>query len=266
VVEGEKEPDVSAPSAPEAPAAAAAEGAEEATPAEPPRPLPPTPLLLLPLSAAVSRLSSALSPPPVNPSAPKSSLVQPTSILLRTLVTFNEYLEAESYAAVTQHSYRGVGGGAAGYSHGWQDKGSVTGERKALEMVKGEVKGEIRALKGALCFLPYYLVDSRKGETCRLNLFCSSQALCSTDATLPVLRKLLPSPRNPVSPFACPFAACSSPSSVGCRYCCSRLSPSSRRCFPGCSAFSKCSPTVARCRRVRFFVARESTKRKIQPV
>ncbi|GAA5864601.1 hypothetical protein JCM8547_005595 [Rhodosporidiobolus lusitaniae] len=131
--------------------AAPSSGAEEGE-ENPSLPLPPTPLLLQPTLTTLSTLSTTLctstSIPHPSSSNP-SNLVQPQGTLLRSLVTFNEYLDSETYALSTVHSYRGQGGYWGGNS-GWQDKGSASGERKALQGVTGDFKAEIRALKGAL--------------------------------------------------------------------------------------------------------------------
>ncbi|GAA5985808.1 hypothetical protein JCM11641_006214 [Rhodosporidiobolus odoratus] len=122
-----------------------------------PRPEPLLDPLLDPLSSLASHLrsSSPAHPLPspshasshVHPASNPSNLVQPTGTLLRSLVTFNEYLEDERYRLGTVHGYRGsisagVGGGAGAGKDG--------SERDKWARMVGEVKGEVRALKGAL--------------------------------------------------------------------------------------------------------------------
>ncbi|GAA6006777.1 hypothetical protein JCM10207_009093 [Rhodosporidiobolus poonsookiae] len=126
-----------------------------ATAEEPPAPtpLPPPPALLEPLHSSLSSLltavQSASSPPPSSFSASSSNpsnLVQPTGMLLRSLVKFNETLDAETYAASTAHlsTYRGAYGASA--MGGTQ----ATGERRALVQVTADFKAEVRSFKGAL--------------------------------------------------------------------------------------------------------------------
>ncbi|GAA5908830.1 hypothetical protein JCM6882_005462 [Rhodosporidiobolus microsporus] len=117
-------------------------------------PLPPQPQILGPLTSSLSSLSASLRTPttPARSSHPSnpSNLVQPTGTLLRSLVTFNEYLESEAYAASTVHSYGG--GGYGGYRGGGVGLGGAgaSGERKALMQVVGDFKAEVRSVKGAL--------------------------------------------------------------------------------------------------------------------
>ncbi|GAA6040885.1 hypothetical protein JCM8097_003170 [Rhodosporidiobolus ruineniae] len=139
---------------------AASEGQPPAyTPEDPaasepaPRPLPPPPQLLAPVHSSLSSLSSTLrsASPSISSTTGHSSrnpsnLVQPTGTLLRALVTFNEYLESEGYAASTFHSYSGRGL----YSAGSMGGGQQEGERKKLQQATGDVKAEIRSIKGAL--------------------------------------------------------------------------------------------------------------------
>lgn len=118
-------------------------------------PLPPAPRILEPVKTSLTSLRAELASG--SPSASTSStgghmttnpsnLVQPQGMLMRSLVTLNEYLESESYAAATFHTYRPYGayGASAGSSS------TATGERKALQEVTHNFKAEIRSIKGAL--------------------------------------------------------------------------------------------------------------------
>ncbi|GAA5820416.1 hypothetical protein JCM11251_005616 [Rhodosporidiobolus azoricus] len=117
--------------------------------------LPPPPQVLAPLTTSLSSLNCTLrtSATPSRSSHPSnpSNLVQPTGTLLRSLVTFNEYLESEAYAASTVHSYGGAGayGGYRGGGVGLGGAGA-SGERKALMQVVSDFKAEVRSVKGAL--------------------------------------------------------------------------------------------------------------------
>ncbi|POY75146.1 hypothetical protein BMF94_1777 [Rhodotorula taiwanensis] len=121
-------------------------GAEDTSPS----PLPPPPRILEPVKTSLSSLRSSLvsASPSANPTtlANPSNLVQPQGMLMRSLVTLNEYLESESYAASTFHTYRPYGayGASAGSS------ATASGERKALQEVTHSFKAEIRSIKGAL--------------------------------------------------------------------------------------------------------------------
>ncbi|GAA5984071.1 hypothetical protein JCM10908_006036 [Rhodotorula pacifica] len=112
-------------------------------------PLPPPPQILQPVKASLTSLRAELvagSPSATTSTlANPSNLVQPQGMLMRSLVTLNEYLESESYAASTFHTYRPYGayGASAGSS-------TATGERKALQEVTHNFKAEIRSIKGAL--------------------------------------------------------------------------------------------------------------------
>ncbi|TNY24665.1 Peroxin Pex14/17-penicillium chrysogenum [Rhodotorula diobovata] len=130
----------------------------EADPAQAPEPtLPPTPQVLAPLRSSLSTLNTELkaasAPSASSSSSPHaggltnpSNLVQPQGMLMRSLVTLNEYLESETYAASTFHTYRPYG--AYGASSGGPT--TATGERKALQEVTHNFKADIRSLKGAL--------------------------------------------------------------------------------------------------------------------
>ncbi|GAA6051029.1 hypothetical protein JCM3770_005463 [Rhodotorula araucariae] len=123
--------------------------AADAEDAAPQPGLPPPPQLLAPVTSSLASLNaelkaatapSSFSTASTNP----SNLVQPQGTLMRSLVTLNEYLESETYAASTFHTYRPYGAyGASGTS-------TATGERKALQEVTHNFKADIRALKGAL--------------------------------------------------------------------------------------------------------------------
>ncbi|BGP16229.1 hypothetical protein JCM10213_007608 [Rhodosporidiobolus nylandii] len=117
-------------------------GAEAA--AVDPSSLPPAPQLLAPLLTPLQALSTALHSSSSTSHAAKnpSNLVQPQGTLLRSLVTFNEWLDAEGYAASTWHSYRGATAGPGGAGEG-------EGRRKMMSAV-GELKAEVRSVKGAL--------------------------------------------------------------------------------------------------------------------
>jgi hypothetical protein len=138
----------------------AAAGSEE-TPAS--SPLPPPPQLLAPLTSSISSLTRTLrtptTPTPTSHPSNPSNLVQPTGTLLRSLVTFNEYLESEAYAASTVHSYGGASayGGYRGGGVGLGGAGA-SGERKALMQVVGDFKAEVRSVKGAFRgpFFPFF--------------------------------------------------------------------------------------------------------------
>ncbi|GAA5870871.1 hypothetical protein JCM3774_001698 [Rhodotorula dairenensis] len=113
-------------------------------------PLPPPPRILEPVKASLTSLRAELvsgspSATASTLSTNPSNLVQPQGMLMRSLVTLNEYLESESYAAATFHTYRPYGayGSSAGSS-------TATGERKALQEVTHNFKAEIRSIKGAL--------------------------------------------------------------------------------------------------------------------
>ncbi|KWU47244.1 hypothetical protein RHOSPDRAFT_31389 [Rhodotorula sp. JG-1b] len=139
----------------------AADAQEETAPSEgqvephATEPLPPAPRILEPVKTSLTSLRAELASG--SPSASTSStgghmttnpsnLVQPQGMLMRSLVTLNEYLESESYAAATFHTYRPYGayGASAGSSS------TATGERKALQEVTHNFKAEIRSIKGAL--------------------------------------------------------------------------------------------------------------------
>ncbi|BGO99900.1 Peroxin Pex14/17-Penicillium chrysogenum [Rhodotorula toruloides ATCC 204091] len=132
----------------EAEAGEEAEGAaEQSTPS-----LPPPPQLLEPVKSSLSILRaevksaspSALSASSAHSSSNPSNLVQPQGTLMRSLVTFNEYLDSEIYSASTFHTYRPYG------AYRSSGTSTATGERKALQEVTHNFKAEIRSLKGAL--------------------------------------------------------------------------------------------------------------------
>lgn len=152
-----------------------ADGQEETSPSEgqvephaATEPLPPPPRILEPVKTSLTSLRAELAS--ASPSASTSSsghhttvnpsnLVQPQGMLMRSLVTLNEYLESESYAAATFHTYRPYGsyGASAGSST------SATGERKALQEVTHNFKAEIRSIKGAFSplSLPFFFLMFR---------------------------------------------------------------------------------------------------------
>lgn len=166
-------------------AAGEAEGsAEPATPS-----LPPPPQLLEPVKSFLSTLReevksaspSALSSSSAHSSSNPSNLVQPQGTLMRSLVTFNEYLDSEIYSASTFHTYRPYG------AYGSTGTSTATGERKALQEVTHNFKAEIRSLKGTKGSFAFH-------SACSSTHTCSHQAHCSTDGTLrsrePKLRPL----------------------------------------------------------------------------
>ncbi|BGP32349.1 hypothetical protein JCM10296v2_004130 [Rhodotorula toruloides] len=124
------------------------EGAAEQSPPT----LPPPPHVLDPVRTSLSTLHaevksaspSALSASSAHSSSNPSNLVQPQGTLMRSLVTFNEYLDSEIYSASTFHTYRPYG------AYGSSGTSTATGERKALQEVTHNFKAEIRSLKGAL--------------------------------------------------------------------------------------------------------------------
>ncbi|KPV74910.1 uncharacterized protein RHOBADRAFT_53836 [Rhodotorula graminis WP1] len=133
--------------------AAAAEGDTAAAAPEPT--LPPPPRILAPLTTSLASLYAELQAA-ATPSVPSttsphaggltnpSNLVQPQGMLMRSLVTLNEYLESETYSAQTFHTYRPYG------AYGAPGSSTATGERKALQEVTHNFKADIRSLKGAL--------------------------------------------------------------------------------------------------------------------
>lgn len=159
----------------------------EADPAQAPEPtLPPTPQVLAPLRSSLSTLNTELkaasAPSASSSSSPHaggltnpSNLVQPQGMLMRSLVTLNEYLESETYAASTFHTYRPYG--AYGASSGGPT--TATGERKALQEVTHNFKADIRSLKGAPASSRSSLVRKTLTGSC-----CLRQVHCSTGATL----------------------------------------------------------------------------------
>ena len=132
----------------------AAAGAEEDSAPAPEPTLPPPPRILEPLTTSLTSLNAELLAA-VAPSAPSttsphaggltnpSNLVQPQGMLMRSLVTLNEYLESETYSASTFHTYRPYG------AYGAPGSSTATGERKALQEVTHNFKADIRSLKGA---------------------------------------------------------------------------------------------------------------------
>lgn len=123
----------------------AEDAAEQSTPS-----LPPPPQLLEPVKSSLSTLRaevksaspSGLSASSAHSSSNPSNLVQPQGTLMRSLVTFNEYLDSEIYSASTFHTYRPYG------AYGSSGTSTATGERKALQEVTHNFKAEIRSLKG----------------------------------------------------------------------------------------------------------------------
>lgn len=129
----------------------AGEGAAGADPQ-----LPPPPQLLAPLHASLGALRTELqAASPTSPASTSahvstnpSNLVQPQGTLMRSLVTLNEYLESETYAASTFHTYRPYG------AYGSTGSSTATGERKALQESAHNFKAEIRSIKGACRLCP----------------------------------------------------------------------------------------------------------------
>ncbi|GAA5895318.1 hypothetical protein JCM8208_005975 [Rhodotorula glutinis] len=143
--EAEKEP---LPEKEEAAAGPNDEAAPEPTLPPPPRILEPVTTSLASLNAELRAAATPSIPSTTSPHAGgltnPSNLVQPQGMLMRSLVTLNEYLESETYSAQTFHTYRPYGAyGASGSS-------TATGERKALQEVTHNFKADIRSLKGAL--------------------------------------------------------------------------------------------------------------------
>ena len=105
--------------------------------------LPPPPQLLAPLQSSLSSLHSTLSTSSSSSSSTSksnpSNLVQPQGQLMRSFVTFNEYLEAE-LGSVNAANRTFSGYGTTG--------GSVSGERKVLSEATMGFKSEIRSIKG----------------------------------------------------------------------------------------------------------------------
>ncbi|GAA5833565.1 hypothetical protein JCM9279_001562 [Rhodotorula babjevae] len=134
---------------------AAEKGAEDEAAAAPEPTLPPPPRVLEPLTTSLATLNAELQAA-ASPSVPSttsphaggltnpSNLVQPQGMLMRSLVTLNEYLESETYSAATFHTYRPYG------AYGAPGSSTATGERKALQEVTHNFKADIRSLKGAL--------------------------------------------------------------------------------------------------------------------
>ncbi|GAA5836654.1 hypothetical protein JCM5353_000574 [Sporobolomyces roseus] len=103
--------------------------------------LPPPPQLLLPLQTSLSSLHATLSTSSSTSKSNPSNLVQPQGQLMRSFVTFNEYLESE-LSSVNAANRTLSGYGTTG--------GSVSGERKVLSEATMGFKSEIRSIKGAL--------------------------------------------------------------------------------------------------------------------
>ena len=104
--------------------------------------LPPPPQLLAPLQSSLSSLHSTLftsSPSSSTSKSNPSNLVQPQGQLMRSFVTFNEYLEAE-LGSVNAANRTFSGYGTTG--------GSLSGERKVLSEATMGFKSEIRSIKG----------------------------------------------------------------------------------------------------------------------
>jgi len=106
--------------------------------------LPPPPQLLAPLQSSLSSLHTNLSTSSSSSSSSTSksnpsNLVQPQGQLMRSFVTFNEYLEAE-LGSVNAANRTFSGYGTTG--------GSVSGERKVLSEATMGFKSEIRSIKG----------------------------------------------------------------------------------------------------------------------
>jgi len=116
--------------------------------------LPPAPELLQPLSSALRQLHTSIlvdfdtskSSPMFNSSNP-SNLVQPQGQLMRSFVTFNEYLESESHSISTTVSnpYRTYVSSTVTTT---ATTGGGGGERKALQEATQGFKAEIRSIKG----------------------------------------------------------------------------------------------------------------------
>ncbi|GAA5961445.1 hypothetical protein JCM21900_004011 [Sporobolomyces salmonicolor] len=121
---------------------------DQSSPVSPILVLPPPPQVLEPIQQSLASLRTALSTTTTSsaarPHSNPSNLVQPPAMLMRSLVSFNEYLDSESHAVALVHAHRGYGlssvsGGAA-----------LTGEKRALQETTQALKAEIRSLKGAL--------------------------------------------------------------------------------------------------------------------
>lgn len=101
--------------------------------------LPPPPQLLLPLQSSLSSLHATLSTSSSTSKSNPSNLVQPQGQLMRSFVTFNEYLESElSSVNAANRTFSGYG----------TTGGSVSGERKVLSEATMGFKSEIRSIKG----------------------------------------------------------------------------------------------------------------------
>ncbi|GAA5952406.1 hypothetical protein JCM3765_001963 [Sporobolomyces pararoseus] len=118
--------------------------------------LPAAPQLLVPLTDSLKSLSSSLASSSTSPSKPSlanpSNLVQPQGQLMRSFVTFNEYLESELHSITTSsmvlNPYRSYG-----TTNVTSTSSSTTGgggERKVLQEATQGFKAEIRSIKGAL--------------------------------------------------------------------------------------------------------------------
>ncbi|GAA5938531.1 hypothetical protein JCM1841_004886 [Sporobolomyces salmonicolor] len=121
---------------------------DQSSPVSPILVLPPPPQVLEPIQQSLASLCTALSTATTSsaarPHSNPSNLVQPQGMLMRSLVSFNEYLDSESHAVALVHAHRGYGlssasGGVA-----------LTGEKRALQETTQALKAEIRSLKGAL--------------------------------------------------------------------------------------------------------------------
>ncbi|GAA6064783.1 hypothetical protein JCM10212_004805 [Sporobolomyces blumeae] len=117
--------------------------------------LPPPPRLLVPLQESLAALHDSLSrsskplTPTSSTSLNPSNLVQPQGQLMRSFVTFNEYLESELYSiSSTANAYRAYGSSVT--NPGSTGAASGSGERKALHEATQAFKSEIRSIKGAL--------------------------------------------------------------------------------------------------------------------
>ncbi|GAA5887078.1 hypothetical protein JCM16303_007126 [Sporobolomyces ruberrimus] len=120
---------------------------------EPSPSLPPPPQLLVPLQDSLKSLHSSLSLSSTSiasksASTNPSNLVQPQGQLMRSFVTFNEYLESElqSVTSTISNPYRTYGSSTVSAS----SSGVGGGERKALQEATQGFKAEIRSIKGAL--------------------------------------------------------------------------------------------------------------------
>ncbi|GAA5999154.1 hypothetical protein JCM5350_006213 [Sporobolomyces pararoseus] len=131
---------------------------EEKAEEDPSSLLPQPPQLLVPLTDSLKSLSSSLSSSSSSSAKPSlanpSNLVQPQGQLMRSFVTFNEYLESELQSINTSSSilnpYRSYGTTNVTSSTSSTIGGGGGGERKVLQEATQGFKAEIRSIKGAL--------------------------------------------------------------------------------------------------------------------